>query len=514
VYATGQFNLLGPAGITADFDPGPGEYNLTSAGNADVFLARLLQTGDPPPATISGRVWHDVDGDGVQDAGEPGLLGTYYNDSSAAPNDKFIAEVLTRVDPNVNFNWSSASPAPGQVNNDYFSVRWAGSITPEFSETYTFRTTTSDGVRLCIGGTISPPRTGIGGTPTCAGGTMVVDNFTVHSLAINQGTIPLVAGRQYPIEIEYFEQTVAATMRLEWSSPSQPLQIVPSSRISTSPGEPAIEGVTVYLDLDDDGTLDEDDPGTPGVDEAEPQTVTDAGGQYWFSVAAGTYRVRQIIPSGYMQIYPGAVDNYSHLVSIAAGEVAEGHDFGNQVREEAEIEVRGGGVLIANGDSTPDVADGTDFGTVLQGDPPVERTFTVTNVRGGGPGAGAGERAGGVFACRAARAAACSPGVRYVHGAARHDDRRHLHRRSDVRHQRRGRKPVPFQHHGHSGRSAAGVDLRPGVARRGRRRRGGRERAGPRRLDGLYRRGRRRAAWSRRTEHDDLGRRSRHERRR
>jgi ELWxxDGT repeat protein len=43
VYTTGWFNYFGPAGNTADFEPGPGVFNLTSAGDADVFVSKLLQ---------------------------------------------------------------------------------------------------------------------------------------------------------------------------------------------------------------------------------------------------------------------------------------------------------------------------------------------------------------------------------------------------------------------------------------------------------------------------------------
>ena len=45
----------------------------------------------------------------------------------------------------------------------------------------------------------------------------------------------------------------------------------------------------------------------------------------------------------------------------------------------AEIAVEGLGQNIGDGDTTPSVDDGTDFGTVLQGDPTPTRTFTVRN---------------------------------------------------------------------------------------------------------------------------------------
>ncbi len=62
VYTTGSFSG------TADFDPGPGVQNRTSAGDGDIFVAQLTQR-------LGDRVWHDQDRDGVQDPGEPGLPG-------------------------------------------------------------------------------------------------------------------------------------------------------------------------------------------------------------------------------------------------------------------------------------------------------------------------------------------------------------------------------------------------------------------------------------------------------
>ena len=58
------------------------------------------------------------------------------------------------------------------------------------------------------------------------------------------------------------------------------------------PNEPGIEGVTVYLDNNNNRTLD------PG----ENRTVTDSLGNYAFTnLAAGTYPVREVLPAGFTQ---------------------------------------------------------------------------------------------------------------------------------------------------------------------------------------------------------------------
>ncbi|MCL5282753.1 MAG: choice-of-anchor D domain-containing protein, partial [Planctomycetes bacterium] len=52
---------------------------------------------------------------------------------------------------------------------------------------------------------------------------------------------------------------------------------------------------------------------------------------------------------------------------------------GTVLSEQPEIVVLGNGVPISNNDGTPSTTDGTDFGTGLQGQPFVSRTFTVRN---------------------------------------------------------------------------------------------------------------------------------------
>ena len=44
----------------------------------------------------------------------------------------------------------STSPDYRRVGADNFSVRWTGQLVPRFSETYTFRTTSDDGIRLWV----------------------------------------------------------------------------------------------------------------------------------------------------------------------------------------------------------------------------------------------------------------------------------------------------------------------------------------------------------------------------
>ncbi|HEX7900880.1 MAG TPA: PQQ-dependent sugar dehydrogenase [Planctomycetota bacterium] len=136
-----------------------------------------------------------------------GLRGDYYD------NADFTAFKLTRTDATVNFNWGSGSPDPA-VGADTFSVRWTGQVMPQFTETYTFYTTSDDGVRLWVNNV------------------QVINNWTLHGPTENSGTISLTSGRWYEIKMEFYENGGGAVATLSWSSPSRPKEIIPSSRLA------------------------------------------------------------------------------------------------------------------------------------------------------------------------------------------------------------------------------------------------------------------------------------------
>ncbi len=145
----------------------------------------------------------------------PGLLGQYFDATSGTPQ-----LTLQRTDPTVNFDWGNGSPDPS-LPVDHFSARWTGQVQPLYSETYTFTTTSDDGVRLWVNSQL------------------IVDNWTVHAPTSNSGTISLVAGQKYGLALEYYESTGGAVAKLLWSSPSQASQIIPQNCLFSTPVAPA-----------------------------------------------------------------------------------------------------------------------------------------------------------------------------------------------------------------------------------------------------------------------------------
>ncbi len=142
----------------------------------------------------------------VQIGNGTGLLGEYYDELF------FTGTQVLRTDTTINFSWAAGIPVGG-IAADTFSVRWAGQIQPLYSGSYTFYTTSDDGIRLWINGQ------------------RVVDNWTVHSSTVNQGTITLSAGQKYSIRLEYFENGGDALAKLEWSSDLQTRQVVPATQL-------------------------------------------------------------------------------------------------------------------------------------------------------------------------------------------------------------------------------------------------------------------------------------------
>ena len=63
----------------------------------------------------------------------------------------------------------------------------------------------------------------------------IIDNWRENGLVENIGTINLNAGQKYTIRLEFFEGKGSALVQLMWSSPTQPLQIIPTSRLFSTP---------------------------------------------------------------------------------------------------------------------------------------------------------------------------------------------------------------------------------------------------------------------------------------
>lgn len=141
-----------------------------------------------------------------------GLKGDYFNNTALTG-----VVALSRVDPNVNFEWLLAAPGAG-LPSDNFSVRWTGQVEAPVTGAYTFATQSDDGVRLWVDGKL------------------LVNNWSNHSSTRNQATaVTLTAGRKYDIQMEYFEGVGNSVIKLRWAYPGQVDQAIPQNRLYPTP---------------------------------------------------------------------------------------------------------------------------------------------------------------------------------------------------------------------------------------------------------------------------------------
>jgi protocatechuate 3,4-dioxygenase beta subunit len=218
------------SGLTAPFDVLPGQDNLTiDAG---------LYTQDTTLASVGNKVWEDLDQDGVQDPGEPGIGGVpvYLKDASGAIIDSTVTNelgeyIFNGLTPGV-YSISFGTPA-GYVASPY--TAGIGDATNSDNN----------------GGTTAP--------------------FT---LAAGEKNLNVDAG--------FYQVTPAGTLLLG----DQVWYDLDKDGVQDA-DEPGVAGVTVEL-LDASGTV-------------IATTVTDANGNYLFpNLAAGTYQVQfSNLPQGY-----------------------------------------------------------------------------------------------------------------------------------------------------------------------------------------------------------------------
>ena len=125
-----------------------------------------------------------------------------------------------------------------------------------------------------------------------------------------------------------------------------------------------LSGVRVYVDLDSDGVFDQ----VPG--QLEPSAVTLSDGTYVIAgVTPGQWRVRQVVPVGYQQLFP-SVPSYL-LVTVASGQQTTSVAFANNVAAPGSGAGSGGDEIVGGWSATTNIGDPTatniDFATAEAG---------------------------------------------------------------------------------------------------------------------------------------------------
>ncbi len=125
-----------------------------------------------------------------------GWLAEYYNNRYLQGNP-----VLTRNEPNIDYNWGYRSPAPGIINPGYFSVRWTQTVNFPPGK-WEFNLQTDDGARLYIDDQL------------------VINAWYPQWLHYYKRTRDLSGA--HTIRLEYFEQEELAIVRLKWKQVGVP----------------------------------------------------------------------------------------------------------------------------------------------------------------------------------------------------------------------------------------------------------------------------------------------------
>ncbi|MBI3879312.1 MAG: hypothetical protein HY301_04520 [Verrucomicrobia bacterium] len=120
--------------------------------------------------------------------------------------------MIERLSPAVDVNWS-AKPPLAELTKGAYSVRWAGFLEPQFTETHSLYLEARGKVRLWIGNR------------------KVIEQWDAAPEGELRATFNFEAGKKYPIKLEYADEGKGSRVKLSWSSPSIPKQVVRQSQL-------------------------------------------------------------------------------------------------------------------------------------------------------------------------------------------------------------------------------------------------------------------------------------------
>ena len=144
-------------------------------------------------------------------SGQNGLLGEYYPTST-----NWTGSFSTRIDPEVNFSWSSTSGPGLSMPSTNYSVKWKGWITAPYSGNWTITETSDDAIGIYVDGVA------------------VVEDWPAHGPREKSGTVSLTGGQPRYLEIYLINYGGGAVAKLEWSHSLVPRQVVPPTWLTTT----------------------------------------------------------------------------------------------------------------------------------------------------------------------------------------------------------------------------------------------------------------------------------------
>jgi hypothetical protein len=337
--------------------PSPCRHSLT-LGSGDALTKKDFGTFEPASTgNAAGAFFHDLDGDGGQDAGEPGLPGvTVYidldDDSTLDPGE-----------PNADSGGSGEYAIPGVPAGDYsiravipagwtcsapvacsYPLTFTGSGTAAGNDFGAFTTATVSGTVFDdsdADGAQDAGEPGIAGrtvysdtdgdstfdagepsTTTAGDGTYTLSDLTPGDHTIRT-VVPAGSTCSAPSPCEHAVALASTDTAVSkdfgtWSPASVSGTVFDDSDTdgAQDAGEPGIAGRTVYSDTDGDSTFD----------AGEPSTTTAADGTYTLAgLTLGDHTIRTVVLAGWTCSAPSPCE---HTLTLDSGDAEGSNDFG------------------------------------------------------------------------------------------------------------------------------------------------------------------------------------------
>ena len=323
---SGKMYKISPGGFSIYVGQGEADLNKSDGASCPLVPAPLPETGQ-----LGNMVWVDVNSDGIQDAGEPGLAGVVVDLYSI--DSPFIASTIS--DENGEYSFQNLAPSEYYI---IFSGAPAG-----------FGITLQDQGGDDVNDSDADPTTG------------QTNNFFVGVGLVEEG-----------IDVGYSATGVGDFI---WDDLN--------SNGDQDFGEPGLPGLTVELVLESNGST------------VDATTSDAFGKYAFSAVTPDDYRIRvSNLPGGYQFVArnSGATDlvdsdvnttsGLSDLFTTSSGNFNSTIDAGMSQQSSPDMNIVGNGNAIPDGDTSPSLTDETDFGSVSAASGSVVHTFTIDNAGG------------------------------------------------------------------------------------------------------------------------------------
>nr|AAU83000.1 fibrinogen-binding protein-like [uncultured archaeon GZfos1D1]QNO57000.1 hypothetical protein MGAOFDBH_00018 [Methanosarcinales archaeon ANME-1 ERB7] len=324
---------------------GPLTNNVLATGTPENSMCDDVTDSDDAVVTvtysIAGMKFNDLNGNGVKDAGEPGLPGWTIN--LEQPAGTVINSTTTAADGSYTF--TNLEPGDYTVS-EVLKAGWAQTCPPT-PGTYSVTLTDSPVIDRDFGNRGALSISGmkfndLNGDGVKDAGEPGLEDWTINLVGPVSGTTTTAADGSYTFtNLEPGDYTVSEVLKAGWAQTCPAAPGTYSVTLTDSPvidrdfgnrGALSISGMK-FNDLNGDGVKDAGEPGLGDwtINLAGPvsgTTTTAADGSYTFTnLEPGDYTVSEVLKPGWVQTCPAAPGTYS--VTLTDSPVID-RDFGNR----------------------------------------------------------------------------------------------------------------------------------------------------------------------------------------